>query len=297
MADQPVPSDTKKSVVPAGQPASPAAAPVAEPVVATHPEIQQLKDFFREYGQPALVGLGIALAIVLGLGAWRNYKQTSAERAAALLSSAASTEQLQQILAQHADSPSAPIAMLALSAQAFAGGQYELAQSTYTQFEQKYPRHPMKESAQLGKAQCLEAMKQYDQALEAFSAFITANSRHFLLPMAVLGKGRCLEQLGRLDEARTVYEDFIAANPDSNWSGHMRSAIQFVEKQKRAAKMSPSQISAMQTPMLEVQPAEVPVAAPAVAVSLPVENPVAAPAEAVSLPAEGVPPASPPATP
>jgi tetratricopeptide (TPR) repeat protein len=197
-------------------------------------EKKQLLALFREHVQPVLIGLGIAIAILLAYGAYKNYKQSALMRASQMLMSARSLEQLQQVISQYPSTPSAPIAMLTLAAEYFQSGQYDLAQFTYAQFRQKFPKHPMAMMADIGKAQCLEASGQLDQALAAFEAFILANPGHFLSSSAIFGKGRCLTQMGRYTEAKAVYEDYIAANPNSGWGPLADSAMLFVDKELRA---------------------------------------------------------------
>ena len=223
MDQQPVPSEQKPN----------AAAPAGGKEILT--EADQLKHLFKEYGQPVLIGLALALAIVLGFGAYKNYKQTSLQKAFTMLGSAKDSEQLQQVINQYPSTPAAPIATLTLASEYFAAGQYDMAQNAYFQFIQKYPKHPMKEAAELGKAQCLEAGGQFEQAEAGFTALVAANPKSYLVPLATLGKGRCLEKLGKFEEAKAVYEDYLAANPESGWEGHIKSALSFVDKDMRAA--------------------------------------------------------------
>jgi len=207
-------------------------------------EKRQQMALFREHVQPVLIGLGIALAILLAYGAYKNYKQSTSMRASQMLLSARSPEQLQQVISQYPSTPSAPIAMLTLASEYFQSGQYDLAQFTYAQFQQKFPKHPMAAAADIGKAQCSEASGQLDQALTAFEAFALSHPGHFLYASAIFGKGRCLTQMGRYTEAKAVYEDYIAANPNSGWSPLADSAMLFVDKELRAQQKKQNSLTA-----------------------------------------------------
>lgn len=197
-------------------------------------EAEQIRVLFREYGQPILIGLGLAAAFLLGFTAYKSYRQNSALKAAQLLARAGSLEQLQQVVSQYPSTPSAPLALLTVASRQFENGQYELAQYTYSQFEQKYPKHPMKESAALNRAQCLEAIGDLERAKEAYAAFADAHPDHYLTPPARLGVARVLTQMQKLDEARTAYEDFLAAYPESGWTAAAENALEQVNRMKRA---------------------------------------------------------------
>lgn len=216
-------------------------------------EVEKLKGFLKDYGQTIVIGVGIALALVLGWAAYRNHKQSASLRASQMLMSARAPDELQQIINQYPDAPVAPLAQLTLAARYFDAGQYDMARFVYSQFEQKNPEHPLVQVATLGRAQCLEAEGQLDQAVTAFASFAAANTNHFLTALAVLGKARCLMQMGKFDEARVEYEDFIAANPASSWTALAESALLFVDKEQRAVRSGAGEAQ-LSVPAVQVPP-------------------------------------------
>lgn len=222
--------------------------PAAAPETTPQSEKEQLLALFRQHIQPILIGVAIAVGLLLAYGAYKNYKQSTAMRASQMLMSSQSPEQLQQVISQYPSTPSAPIAMLTLASEYFRSGQYDLAQFTYAQFQQKFPAHPMVAAADIGKAQCMEASGQLDQALTAYEAFAAANPGHFLSAAAIFGKGRCLAQMGRYAESKTVYEDYVAANPESGWVPLADSAMLFVDKELRAQQKKQASPAPMQAP-------------------------------------------------
>ena len=242
-------------------------APEAPQAVETQ-DVKQFQDIMRVYGQPILIGLTIAVVVFLGFAVYRNYKQSNEQKAAQMLFTAQNPEQLQQIATQYSDTKAAPMALLSAGSLAFDAGQYETAQYIFTQFQQRYPKHAMSPSAEMGLAQCMEAMGQTDPAEAAFTAFTKAHPGHFLAPMAVLGQARCLEQAGKFDEAKAVYEDFIAANPDSSWASQAESGLLFLEQARKAG---PKTVSAPAA----IGPVVTPVAVPAAPTPTPSEAPVA----------------------
>ena len=197
-------------------------------------EVPEVTDFIQENGMSLLIGIGLAVALYLGISAYRNYKTSESLNASALLFNAQSAEQLQKVINEHASTPSAPLAYLSLAANYFDAGQFDMAQYQYTQFETKYPEHSLRAMAQLGQANCLEAKGQLNEAVNAFTQFSQTWTNSYLLPLAIFGKARCYEEMGQFDEARTIYEDYIAAHPDSDWAQRAETALLFVDKEKRA---------------------------------------------------------------
>ena len=199
-----------------------------------HEELQGLISFFREYGNSILIGLVIALAIILGFTMYKNHKSGTIERAAQMLySSAGAPDQLQQLAAQYAETPAAPLALILAAAQYFDAAQYPQALSVYDTFLTTYPEHDMAPTALLGKAQVKEAMGDAATALQLYDAFSNEYADYYLVPFALFGKARALEQLGRYDEAIAVYEGYIEDNPESAWSQQAEMGLSFVKQTVR----------------------------------------------------------------
>jgi predicted negative regulator of RcsB-dependent stress response len=219
------------------QPASPAPKSPEERALEAH-EVPEVMDFLRENGISVLVGIGLAVAVFLGWSAYTNYKKSAESTASDSLFRAQSVEQIQQVINQYSSTRAAPMAYLSLASAQFDAGQYDLANHTFAEFQQKYPDHAFALQAELGQALCKEASGQLNEALGAFELFASAHTNHYLVPLAVFGKARTLEQLGRFPEAKAVYEDFIAASPtNSPWSSRAEAAVLYVDKETRAAKL------------------------------------------------------------
>jgi len=197
-------------------------------------EVPEVIEFLRKNGTAILLGAGIAVAGYLGFSAYKNYKKSADRNAAALLFNSTTPEQLQQVVNRYRTTPAAPLAMLAMAAQYYDEGQFDLARHNYTQFQLTYPEHQMKVVAELGQALCLEATGPADDALKALDAFLAAHTNHYLRPMAYFSKARTLEEMGRHAEAKALYEDFVAANPDSRWLSRVEAATMFLDKEIRA---------------------------------------------------------------
>jgi len=203
----------------------------AEPRAAQPDELHDLRAFVREYGTSAGLAAVVVLAVAVGVGVYRSHTRSTREAASAQLGNARSLQDLESLLAKHAATPAAPLAMLKLAHGYFDGGNYDAAMAKYDEFKQKFPTHPLALAAELGRAHCQEAKGMTQAALDGFTAFIKEHPKDFLVPQAAFGKARCLEALGKSAEAKTVYEDFIAANPKSGW---VPRAEELIEQLNRA---------------------------------------------------------------
>lgn len=225
---------------PTGEPVKPSA-PTVTDLEALKAEFGEhdMMDFLKENGVSILLGVGVAVALFLGFSVWSNYKESSAAEAQALLFQAQAPEQIQNVIDKYGTTPSAPLAYLALAGRYFDDGQYELSESVFKQFREKFPNHAFSMSAELGIAQCMEASGKLQEARDAFSEFVAAHPKSYLEPLALFGKARCLEQMGMFDDAKAVYEDFIAANPKSQWVDRADAAILYVDQARRATPSQP----------------------------------------------------------
>lgn len=219
---------------------------------------REAREFMQKYGPTILVSAGLAVAVALGLGAWQNHKQGQIERAERLLSgqpipeeklgAGITIQRLQTIVDRYPQTPSAPLALLALASQLYSQGQYEPARNAYLKFEKLYPQHAFVSAAELGRAQCAEASYMTDIALASYEKFIAVHANYYLTPQAVFGKARCLEMRGALDNARITYEDFLAKNPQSPWEQQVKNALQLLDMKKRA--LAKGQIVSGQVPAI-----------------------------------------------
>jgi tetratricopeptide (TPR) repeat protein len=210
--------------------------PLGEPQQSEH---EQLMVILREHGGPVLAGVVIAVAIVLGVTAYRTSQADKAARAAQALSTASGVEGFQQVVSQFEGTPSATVALLGIGAESYGLGQYEQALDAYEQFVSANPGHPMAKGAEICKIQCLEAQGKLDEALAGFRAFAGAHPEHYLAAFASIGEARCLEQLGRFEEARAIYEEVIAADSEGIWARQAETSLQLVQRQIRAQAATP----------------------------------------------------------
>ncbi|NCD34245.1 MAG: tetratricopeptide repeat protein [Spartobacteria bacterium] len=190
--------------------------------------------WFHKNLKSLIAGLVVFIVVFVGFSSYRAYKASRIVDAANSLSDVGSVDDLQMIVTKYADTPSAPVAMLALGNFNFDNAQFAAARAVFQEFTVKYPKHVMKPSAEIAIAYCNESEGQLDSALSQFKAFGQAYPDHYLYAPSVLGIGRCLEQMGKLDEAEQVYKDFIELKSGSQWVAQAETALMYLDTQKRA---------------------------------------------------------------
>jgi len=195
------------------------------------------QDLVRTYARPLLLGAAVAAVIVAGSSYFRGQKRQADEDAGRMLGSGR-PEQLEALVAQHAKTPSAPVALLALARLDFHNGKYDAAEKRYADFVAKHPEHAFREAAEINRAQCIEALGRVEDALKAYDAVVARKSGTLVDSGARLGRARCLEQLGKYEDARAAYEEILAADPEGPWSGAAEAALKTIDQKKRAAKVA-----------------------------------------------------------
>lgn len=216
--------------------------PTTEPAATPPPseELQQFSKWMAEYGRPALIGLAVAVAVLLGITVWNNQKKEKASAAVQALFQVRSPEELQQLALADPAAPTAPMALASAAAEYYAQNRFDEALEAYRNFLTRYSTNLLAGDVALGVASSLEALENFTEAVSAYEAFAEANPDSPLRPQAVMGAARCHEQLGQFPEARALYEDFIAANPESPWLPQAESGLLFLNQAERARNAPPA---------------------------------------------------------
>ncbi len=196
-------------------------------------DVQDTVSRLKEYIPAAVLGIGLAIIIFIGMTYYRHVQHRDTEEASQLYIFAQQADQFQEIVDRFPRSAVAPAALLALASERFAEGQHELARLHYEQFIADFPEHPMKPSAVLGKAYCDEAMGLLDEALAAYAHFVSEYPDHFLTPMAILAQGRVMGMQGRFEEARDIFSA-IAEDEEHIWRGYAIGWREYIDRTERA---------------------------------------------------------------
>lgn len=197
-------------------------------------EENEALELVRKYGPMAALALAAVLVVVLVVIFQRYRAETEVNTASERFLNAQSAEQFQAIVDDHPDTPTAPMALLALAAERYREGRFDMAETHYRQFMERYPNHMMQPAAELGLAYCEEGAGRLDNALSAFRSFAERYPNHYLMAQARLSEARILALQAQYDDARAIYEQFLD-EPDSPWRAQARTDLLYMEKKIRAA--------------------------------------------------------------
>lgn len=186
--------------------------------------------FLKTHGQPILTGLLAAVLIFLVAKHFISRGDKQIDQAALAMAQAQQLEDLEEITAEYASTPSAPLAFMTIAKAYFDRGDYDMALSKYIELQTKYPDHPLAASIELNRINCLEARGDLQVAVEGYEAFMKNHPDHYLTTEALFGKARCLERMEQWQDAKTIYEDYMVANPRGAWFPRAEDALDIVDK-------------------------------------------------------------------
>ncbi|MFN2351382.1 MAG: tol-pal system YbgF family protein [Kiritimatiellia bacterium] len=214
----------------------PASPPTPTPAPDQPAAWQQLLRQHAAHIAGALILLLLVILIPLLTAA---YRRQAAAQSFEMLSVAQTPAQWEEILNNHAGTPAAPLAALALAGFHYHAGNFTEAEEVYLGFQQDFPRHAMLPAARLGLTMCREARGEEALAMEGFRDFIEMYPDHFLTPQALFGQARCLARQGDKDAARIIYEDYLVAHPEGAWSSQAEMALNLLRQEASVARTAP----------------------------------------------------------
>lgn len=211
-----------------------------EPKVRPDEEVTEVLEMVKRYGPPVGIGFVVAIAVLLLISFRQQQQEGAVTEASRLFLNADSAEEFQRIVEEFADTPSGPMARLALAAQRYRDGMVEQARTQYSLFIERYPDHMMRPAAMLGLAYSDEALGQLESALQGFQSFQVAHPDHYLTSIARLSEARVLGLLGQIEAARAIYEQ-MSEDADPMWANQASNDLRYLEKSLRAAARAQNQ--------------------------------------------------------
>ena len=198
---------------------------------------EELEQFIQEVKSilPWLLAAGI---VVAGYHGVRKYVRDRRAAAAESVSSAYTTEELEDAAAKFKGSKAEGVLRLRLAKSYFDSANYDSALEIYESLDGKAP-DGFADVVAVGKAQCLEGLGRFDEAQKAFDAFTEANEKSFLALTAKLGSARCVAQAGNRDKAIEDLEALKGSVGDDELSkARVESTLEIVKRYEKRAERS-----------------------------------------------------------
>jgi tetratricopeptide (TPR) repeat protein len=207
--------------------------------------------FWQEHGRK--ISFGIALIAVLGLAAFLWQKQTAqkAEAAATRLATAVDAISLQRFIQDYQGQDLVVSAMVRLGDLYFRDGRYAEAGAVYQKLLSSYPRHVLRDAANLGLAAVQEAQGNLEAAKTQYLQLLNANPSGYFALVARMGVARCAEFLGQTKEARQLYEEVLPLAQESQLQteAYVRWTILSRHRQLETTNTTTSEVGAQLLPL------------------------------------------------
>ena len=219
--------------------------------------------FWERFKKPIAAALLIVVVAVIVFAGYRFYSERRASAASALLASAKTVQEYQQLIARYPDAPAAAGAYLLLAEAQRGEGKFAEANTTLQTFISKYPQHGLVTTARMALAADLESLGKTDEALSTYQQIASAYPNSFNAPLALLSQVYILKAKNRNDDARRICETILTQYRTSFWAGE---AMQQLRLLKPSGSPAPAPLSVTTVPPLLERP---PAAAPTPATQAP----------------------------
>lgn len=178
-------------------------------------QLEQIRDWWRRNGRSVLIGVGAALAMVIGWQQWGAWEARQQASAANLYSSvlanlndsnlSAAVEQFTVLSDAHSRSPYAVFAGLSVAAQQVEQGEPETAAETLSQLDPQAADSVFADLVRLRHAEALAAAGQNDVALSALEPVSAGDLAGRFLEL----KGDLLFATGEREAAIQAYQEAL----------------------------------------------------------------------------------------
>ncbi len=177
----------------------------------------EVQSFWLRYRFLILGVLGALVIASLLMAGWIFYRQQRDTAAARALATAKSPADLQKVVDQYGDTPSAASSLLLLAEAQRKDKKFAEGNTTLQTFANKFPKSQMVSTAKMAIANNLQSLGKTDEALAMFQQVASAYANDFNAPFALLAQARLLEEKKQIEEARRVCETVIAQYRDAEY--------------------------------------------------------------------------------
>src|ERR1043166_4579946 len=175
------------------------------PIAPPPPDVAlETRFFWERFKTPITAALLIVLIAVIAFVGYRFYSDRQAVAASALLASAKSAQQYQQVIDRYPSTPAAADAYLLLAEAQRNEKKFAEANTTLQTFITKYPQHELVSTARMAMAANLESMGKPDEALTTYQQVASADAKGFNAPMALMSQVYILKAKNRNEDARKI---------------------------------------------------------------------------------------------
>jgi tetratricopeptide (TPR) repeat protein len=171
--------------------------------------------FWEKYKTTIIAVAAVLLLAGLGYAGFQLYTARQEANATALLASAHTAEQYQQVIDRYPGTEPAATAWLLLAAQQRQQKKYAEANATLHKFIERFPKHQMITTAWMGVGANLESLGKNDEALSTYQRLATEYPDSFSAPLALMAEVSILKAKGRSAEARKILETVMSRYRDN----------------------------------------------------------------------------------
>jgi len=232
--------------------------PIAPPASRDVP--LETRFFWERFKKPITAALLIVLIAVIAFTGYRFYSDRRALVASALLASAKSAQEYQQVIDSYPSTPAAADAYLLLAEAQRNEKKFAEANTTLQAFISKYPQHELVSTARMAMAANLESMGKADEALTIYQQVASVYPNGFNAPMALLSQVYILKAKNRNEDARKICETVLTQYRTSFWAGEAMQQLRMLKPVTSSTAAPPAGPTV--PPMLAVPVAPAPQAPP-----------------------------------
>ena len=185
--------------------------------------------FFARFKTPIIGAVVVVLLAMLGYTGYRYYVDRRAATASALLASAKSAQDYQQLIDRYPNTAAAADAYLLLAVTQRNEKKFVEANTTLQTFIAKYPQHQFVDTARMAMAGNLQSMGKADEALAIYQDIASTSPNSFNAPVALISQVFILKEKKRNDDARRVCETILTQYRTSFWAGEAMQQLRLLK--------------------------------------------------------------------
>ena len=185
--------------------------------------------FWERFKNEIIGALIVVLLAVIGFTGYRFYSDRQAVAASALLASAKSAQEYQQVITRYPNTPASADAYLLLAEAERGEKRFAEANATLQAFITKNPNHEFVSTARMAMAANVESMGKSDEALSMYQQIASTYPNSFNAPLALLSQVFILKAKNRTEEARRICEAILIQHRTSFWAGEAMQELRLLK--------------------------------------------------------------------